>query len=447
MIRVNNMEFSRFNALCTTPQVLFTRSVLSTRSMPNKVAFRSKRRLRSLVTFCTIATLSLVLAGCAGLGIGGKRDNTEKSAADKAGPHAIKLTGDFSRSKLIAADFVATLTQLPETNPTETTLQTGKPASRFGQLLLSALQRAGYDLRSGNQEAPNWLTYTADEGETLSDYGNPVYTFIVSAGDVKLKRSYEVDQHGVRPAGSMFVRGANTDNVVLDDSIFSVKVPPATIADTSTDPDFTAASAENDVSEISSNEAVQIAAVPTPKPFVKTAKALTPTIKPFEDSFAKDNNNDNSESPSPSVSMSKSQQTQSEAGDDPFSQMSNMYETGESRYQEIFKKYNVVETDVLVFPDDSLILGSRNKQSLKRMVEDFNPQTDLISVIGCSHGSTKIANNGNAYLANNRAFRVKEEFVSYGLAAASVLEEGCWAGTPFPKMPARGVLVQHKRVQ
>ena len=80
------------------------------------------------------------------------------------------------------------------------------------------------------------------------------------------------------------------------------------------------------------------------------------------------------------------------------------------------------------------------------MAQNFNSETDVVSVIGCSHGKSKLK-NGNAYLANNRAFRVKEEFVLAGLDPDKVLEEGCWAPVEFADLPARGVVVKHRRLK
>jgi len=353
------------------------------------------------------------LGGCGGLP--GKKAPDADTTAD-----TVQLTGDFSRSKLIAADFVATMAQLPEINPASTLLHTGKPVSRFGELFLSALQSAGFDLRIGNAQSSNWLTYNANKDKSVSSQGNPVYTFLVSAGDVRLKRSYEVDQYGVRPAGSMFVRGANTDSVVMDDSIFSVISPTRRPI------------ASNTQTLDDNSESVLVSAVPKPETFVKTIKPVPQTTaKPMLQSTS-----------DPIVSKRPA----AVSNDNPFGAMSNMYETRESRYKELFASYDVIETDVFVFPNDSLIMGERNKKAVKLMAERFNPQTDIISVIGCSHGTSAIK-NGNAFLANNRAFRVKEEFVAYGLGVTEVLEEGCWASVPFKEMPARGVLVRHKRVK
>lgn len=178
------------------------------------------------VRLSVIALVASALTGCA------TSSSSPPSDPFPAGaPTTAQLTSDFSRSKLIAADFVSTMAQLPESQPSLIVLHIKKPSSRFGEVLLSALQSAGYDLRVGDPKSQNWLGYNAHRDDTLSDAGNPVYTFFVSAGEVKLKRSYEVDRNGVKPAGSMFVRGATTDGIVLDDSIFSARRPNAVAKD------------------------------------------------------------------------------------------------------------------------------------------------------------------------------------------------------------------------
>ena len=91
-----------------------------------------------------------------------------------------------------------------------------------------------------------------------------------------------------------------------------------------------------------------------------------------------------------------------------------------------------------------MIMGKTNKLLLRKLENRFNPSTDIISVIGCSHGKTALK-NGNAYLATQRAERVKEELVLVGIESDKVLSEGCWASKHFDKMPSRGVVVSHRR--
>jgi len=344
---------------------------------------------------------------------------------DSTQQNSFELTSDFSRSKLIAADFVATIAQIPATDPATTIMHTSKPTTRFGELLLSSLQKAGFDLRIGTETSDFLLEYNAVRDEQLSVDGNPVYTFLVAAGEVKLKRSYEVDRYGVRPTGGMFVRGASINDVVSDDSMFSIRkprpkpkpetVPAATIADLNSD-------------------GVSINAIPASKPFVKSKKMFS-----ADEKLKMQQRRDLEES----VAALAPLNDLTELVD--YSQMRNMFDTKTSQYQDVFKDYEVVNTAVLVFPDDSLLLGKLNKRSIIEYASVFNPETDVMSVIGCSHGPTQL-NDGNAFLANNRAFRVKEEFLAAGIEPGKVLEEGCWAGTHFDKMPARGVLLQHKRL-
>ncbi|MEE9322850.1 MAG: hypothetical protein V3U76_20585 [Granulosicoccus sp.] len=122
----------------------------------------------------------------------------------------------------------------------------------------------------------------------------------------------------------------------------------------------------------------------------------------------------------------------------------NMYGTLESNYSTLFDEYdNILET-TLVFENDSMRLGHENKTVINEYAAQMNPDTDVLSVIGCSHGKTLI-NNGNSLLALGRASRVKEAFLFAGLKHDRILEEGCWAPQLFDAMPSRGVVLTLKR--
>lgn len=132
-------------------------------------------------------------------------------------------------------------------------------------------------------------------------------------------------------------------------------------------------------------------------------------------------------------------------GDRPSGVRNNIFDTMTSNFSDYFQNYDEVERRVLIFPNDSLRLGETNKQIIEQYVEMMDTSTDVLSVIGCSHGTTDI-NNGNSLLALGRANRVKEAFLFSGVEHDSVLEEGCWAPTPFEgDLPDRGVVVTLKR--
>lgn len=123
----------------------------------------------------------------------------------------------------------------------------------------------------------------------------------------------------------------------------------------------------------------------------------------------------------------------------------NMYKTLESNYADLLTDYEEVRQDVLVFADDSLRLGDTNKSIVESYARELQPETDVVSVIGCSHGKSSI-NNGNEVLALGRAGRVKEAFLFAGISHTRVWEEGCWSAQEFSDvMPARGVLLTLKR--
>lgn len=420
----------------------------SLRSANRDLTMRSIIVTFKKATFAVVALAWVSLVGCA---TSGKAPSTAAAAESAEGiPSTAELTSDFSRSKLIAADFVATMAQLPESNPRDMVLHTNKPSSRFGELLLGELQRAGYDLRIGDAQSENWLTYNANLDDSLSEKGNPVYTFLVAAGSVKLKRSYEVDKYGIRPAGNMFVRGASANDVVMDHSIFSVRA-----AELSYEGNFSVRAAElnsaadgsvpaaelkykDTFNEVTAVEANGASRQPQALPTSNAAPAATLT-SPESSSTTDSLSNAVAE-----LNEWKLNSGLSNSAKQPYSEFSNMYETGESRFEELFQNYEVIERAVYAFPSDTLIFGKHNKMQLLQLAEKFNSQTDVMSVIGCSHGASALE-NGNAYLANNRAFRVKEEFVLAGLDANKVMEEGCWANVDFDEMPARGVLVEHRR--
>ena len=135
------------------------------------------------------------------------------------------------------------MVQLPELEPARTTLYTEIPASRFGELLVGSLQQAGYDLRLGADAATSTLGYRvepaadprANAGKSIvpdavtgagaDEAGDgALYTFLVNAGPVRLKRSYRVDLAGVRPATSMQLHGADARTLESSPALFGA--PP-----------------------------------------------------------------------------------------------------------------------------------------------------------------------------------------------------------------------------
>ncbi len=131
----------------------------------------------------------------------------------------------------------------------------------------------------------------------------------------------------------------------------------------------------------------------------------------------------------------------------PVAPKENMYNTRRSNFADATAGYKDLSQNILVFPNDSLMLGRNNKQLLRDIMSEFDEQTDVVSVIGCSHGKTNLS-DGNRRLALGRAARVRDELTAMGVAESLILDEGCWANVHFDEMmPRRGVVLTIKRIK
>ena len=123
----------------------------------------------------------------------------------------------------------------------------------------------------------------------------------------------------------------------------------------------------------------------------------------------------------------------------------NVKDLGESNFAEFFDQYGIVEEAILTFGNDSLRLGDAQKYRIRALADEFRPDEDVFSVIGCSHGPTQYK-RGQEGLAIERANRVKEALLYAGVPEERILEEGCWAEEAFDeRMPRRGVVLLLKR--
>ena len=123
----------------------------------------------------------------------------------------------------------------------------------------------------------------------------------------------------------------------------------------------------------------------------------------------------------------------------------NVMELQQSNYEDLFADMAFVSEKVLTFANDSTQIGDANKVRLQELVEDFEVESDVFSVVGCSLGQTNRA-GGQEELAMGRAMRVREELLYAGIPGDNIVEEGCWADEAFDlRMPRRGVVVTLKR--
>jgi len=298
---------------------------------------------------------------------------------------------------LVAQDLVGVLSQIEIIAPSQTTLYANRTADRFGEKIVKALQAAGYKLRLAQASTEPRLGYDIQLDK------DDRYQVVVSAGPVKVKRHYAVDEVAqiVQPASSIYVLGASGDNIELNDSIFADQ-QPAQVADLS--------------EPVLQDDQIALATPTEPQSEIIKQPLLTKAVR----NIAYDS------------SLKPANKT-------------NMYESGTSNFDELLGQFDTVSRKIMVFPNDSLLMGEDNKQIAHNMAKRFDAETDVVSVIGCSHGKSAL-DNGNEVLANGRADRVREEFLVAGLDSELVLHEACWANVHYDEvMPRRGVVVTHKR--
>ena len=115
---------------------------------------------------------------------------------------------------------------------------------------------------------------------------------------------------------------------------------------------------------------------------------------------------------------------------------------GASAFDALRTEREAVATDTIVFGDDSMRLGPDGKRQVARFVDGYDPASDMIALVGCSNGPTRLA-IGNEGLALGRSARVTEELVALGVERSRILDEGCWAGSSANgRFPSRGVLIE-----
>lgn len=341
--------------------------------------------------FNLLLATTLTLSGCAGFAV--NRSSVPLSDQN----HTV-----------VAQDFVNALSGLRGHSPTNTMLQVRPSNAGFGKSLLRELRDVGYGLQTIAQDdtGPMLVTYQADTFEN-STYQSVAYR--VRIGDVELGREYEIRAGRIFPISSLSVKGVEIASRALDQSLFE-----------RIDDDRLAESAVRDLpNDRASIVPVTTRAVPVQQPEVSTPSQLSGP--------ADTTNHPNDRHPRPVTTQ-------------------NLLILGESNYEDVFSQYPVVTQDVIVFPNDSMNLGRHGKQQVKRLLKDFNSQTDLISVVGCSHGKTRVE-NGNKALALGRAQRVVDELLAYRVAQDRLFDEGCWAAVVQKTLPSRGVIISLRRHQ
>lgn len=296
---------------------------------------------------------------------------------------------------LISASLLDAVSQYPELDSSVATLQVASPENDFERQVIKELKNRGYQIEStSSSDVANSVKASVREIDDSVGQAYPLYSLAI--GKVSAERQFSRIDGKPVPASELVIRGAQEQAIELSDTeLFGL--PP-----------------ESALSTVAFKDVKQVK--------VKSM-ALHDLLNPAPSSALSDPLNRSAQSPV----------------------RANIYDARESNYSSVFVEYEDIESEILVFPNDSLQLGEVNKVIIERFVDQMNTETDILSVIGCSHGQTNIS-NGNSVLALGRANRVKEALMFSGVEHDKVLEEGCWAPVEFDEvMPRRGVVLTLKR--
>jgi len=397
-----------------------------------------------------VACALWMLSGCAGLSL----KPASPASADEA-----------STDELIASDFAHVMVQLAELLPATTTIQFDRNAvsdTSFGGVLLKELRSIGYGIQLvPEQQGERYVSYRITENEAPAT--GKSFTYEVSLGNIGMRRDYIASSKGsMLPATTMLVRGADASQVRLNEQIFDMpKIQPVAkrqIAGRST------AAADGDKMPVMSVEWLPMGeSTPSAErrrlrkqrdKLAGSAKSRmpdankTPVGKPLDnDLTAEDQVAGLGVKPD-----GGSQRVSDKPGlaDMPMDRLpvtkQNVRVLGGSNFAEFLADYNIVSESILVFGSESTRLNKRAQSKLAGIVDTFNTERDVFSIIGCSHGPASSA-NANAVLAVGRANRVREALLLSGIPNERIVDEGCWGDEYFDqKMPRSAAVLTLKRL-
>ena len=176
-----------------------------------------------------------LLAGLVGLGAAGcaAPGATDDAAREPLRREALvpRLGGDtraldaaddaeLRRLRLVATNLVAALVQLPRLRPDVATLQVNRPRSAFGNVLVRALEDAGYGLQVVDDDrGRHYVGYSRRVAETET---GEVTDYRVAVGTVSLTREYTVDGEAIFPASLLRIDGVErVPDIELADETFA----------------------------------------------------------------------------------------------------------------------------------------------------------------------------------------------------------------------------------
>ncbi len=365
------------------------------------VGVKLSRRLAEIATFGTL----LFLIGCA------------SSGPVPVGVQEPVTTSAQQLKKDMLLDLVSVLPQILE--PLGTTIQFNETESGDVNPVVVRLVEMGYGLQRVDADQGRYFLQVADVTQP-DDVGRQETRLRLSVGGIELTRSYKTvteaakinpkaalmwrDDNAIIPAGPFLVAGTRSRISVKG---FELATTPST----------------------DSNEIWPLALGSVQYTSVAPIAGGIPTISLITDELVQQVAQSSFPGPGFPLLLTES------------FKLENMTHVFDEAFASIADNYDRIGRETVIFPNDSRKLGRPGKLIVKKLITRFSENTDLVGIIGCSNGKTRLA-IGNEGLALGRAQRIAEEFFTAGISREKVFNEGCWspkAGTPG--FPNRGVVI------
>lgn len=363
---------------------------------------RQFRANHHLLAVLVLSAACVVLSACSAPGTE-RPGSATPGASDSA--NAGLVISDTDRA--IIEDHLEMIEQV--FNPVDTTLQiTNSDTDARLNVLTQLLADKGYGIqRVSADQGANFLSY---DRERLIGAQQEIVRFTTQIGTVEISRDYETPTQGkIVPASPVRLSGSRASLKVDQSSIANKEIVEPShstvsyIASLGLDEQAPVISLVTpDLVDRITSETVRSSKLPPTDPRAPTLQAL----------------NSNRE------------------------QINNLFYADASTFSSLLNDYGKVDRQIIVFGNDSLVLGNTNKSLINQFVDSRVRQGDIISLVGCSNGHTAL-DIGNEGLALGRAKRVTEELLARGIGRDRILDEGCWAPVSAgEKYPARGVVME-----
>ncbi len=282
---------------------------------------------------------------------------------------AISAT-ERAQLQLIATNMVSTLVQIPSMRSGTITLQINDPKTAYGNAIVRALEDAGFGLqRVSADQGQNYVSYSKRLSETEAGF---VTDYELSAGKITLQREYSLQGDRIYPSSLMNIDGeVSIADIELADAIF----------------------AEQGGANDSFISGVQLSGEPDPNLAVRTVDVRTYDEVPL----------------------------------DRRTPQNEVFENARQRFFEIqankeapnLDRYNKHRRTVLIFDDSTTqIMGDANKLAVRLLVREFG-DNDLLLIKACLDA------DGKNTAALNRAIRVEQELLGYGVPQQSTFIAPC----------------------